>query len=142
MADNVNKVIEKATDCQEWSDLFKLSAHIIKNDIRCHTLARFVEFEEHYDPNKRCGIAKMQPFPLIGDQQPYTIRCYYFKEESEQLFLKSQGDGLPKIPDTERIFLVAFMDYNFKTNIEVTTPIKTSDKSVHDMSFGVIIDTL
>ena len=133
MANDSNKVIDIATNCQEWSDLFKYSAFVIKNDIRCHTLALFDEIEEPYDSDKGYGIAKMKPFPLVNDQQIYTIRCYFFKSNTTDLFF---GDT------PQKIFLIAFMDYNFKTNLETDEPIKTSDKSVHDMSFGVIIDTL
>ena len=139
MANKSDKIIKKATDCKTWSDLFKFLSYTIKSDIRCHTLARFVEIEKEYNSNDHYGIAKMQPFPLIEEQQAYTIHCYFFKEDTENLFYQDESKT---IPNKERIFLIEFMDYNFKTNLENTTPIKTSDSSLHDMSFGVLIDTL
>ena len=136
--DGNEKSIQKASDCKTWSDLFKLVINKTKNETRCHTLAFFSEIEEKWNEDKGYGIAKMKPFPLIDNQEVYTLRCYYFKQGTEDLFLGNVEKEITK----QKIFLIEFMDYNFKQNLSVDMPIKTSDISIHDMSFGIIIDTL
>ena len=139
-SNGIEKTIKKAVECQDWSDLFKYTMYLVKNDIKCHSLAFFDSIEEPYDENKGYGIAKMKPFPLIENQETYFLRCYFFKESTNELFFGKTDGEFSTSP--QKIFLIAFMDYNFKANLDTNHPIKTSDTSVHDMSFGILIDTL
>lgn len=119
---------EKVIKSQDWEDILKLLTDNICQNIHCATLA-FYEGEHEKWSEKGYGIAKFKPFPLTNSQNEYTIYAYYFNQETEEDFA------------INKIYCILFMDNNFRANLETNYPIKTSDPTIHSLSFGVVLKT-
>lgn len=121
---------EKNLNCQTWIDLFKIVIQKTKEQIHCGTLAKFKEFERHFEDGY--GIAVFNPFPLTTNQQNFDLKAYYFKKETEDIFES----------DKEKIYCIIFMDNNFFASLSSGIITKTSDTDLHSLSYGIVIDTM
>ena len=138
----------KLRDIQTWTDLFKYTIEVTKQQTHCSTLAYFSHIVQHYDSEKGFGIAAFTPFPLTTDQEQYVLNAYYFKSDTESLFSseepeedKEENEDEPTI-ETKTIFCILFMDYNFISSLKTNRVVKTRDEETHSLTYAVVINTL
>ena len=143
---------EKVVECQTWDDLFNLTIDISKRETHCATLAYFKEVVVPYNANKGYGIATFYPIPMTTDQETYELQAYFF-DPYNQPNITDMGK-LPDIgvdkqkyydhkkfeADFSKIYCIIFTDYNFKNALETKMQISTTDKDIHSLSYGVVVN--
>lgn len=111
-------------DCTNLLDVLLLLKNNIEKSIRVSTLAFFDIEKQKYDSSKKYGIALVKPFPLLDNNQEYSIQAYFFNENG---FNKND------------IVLVLFTDNNFISSLKVLKPSLTEDTNYHKTQFAIVI---
>lgn len=127
MRETLEERIEKA---DSLLDVLLILREKIMLDTHVATLAYVEDVILERTNENKYGIIKCKPFPLLEEQEPYSIQAYYFKE-----------DNTFEIGD---IILVVFTDLNFIGNLKTvdTKPRETQDVIYHSTKYGIVINTM
>lgn len=127
MRETLEERIDKA---DSLLDVLLILREKIMLDTHVATLAYVEDVILERTNENKYGIIKCKPFPLLEEQEPYSIQAYYFKENNTF----EAGD----------IILVVFTDLNFIGNLKTvdTKPRETQDVIYHSTKYGIVINTM
>ena len=118
--------IGKVDDAHSLAEILLLLRKSIMKDIHVSTLAFYSSTIEAYTPEKGYGIISARPFPLMENQDSYTISCYYL-EEREFTF--------------NQVLIVLYTDLIFAENLKTDKSVsqKAKNQDVHTQMSGILV---
>mgnify|MGYP006978918754 CR=1 FL=1 len=125
-------------------DILKLLKHNIMLTLNVSTLAFIQEIIQEKTNDNNYGIIRVKPFPVIKNQDEYSILAYYFDKLSNP---NTKINGIDTEIETgfkiNDIVQIVFCDKNFINNLQVKdNSIKpTNDIKYHSLKYGIVVKT-
>lgn len=117
-----NRTIDKLNVCNNLSDLMILLKTELEKSINTSTLAFFDKVIQPFDAEKGYQIISVKPFPLINDEEEYTLLAYCFNDSQFNINEK---------------LVILFMDKNFINNLSFNIPKLTKTNKIHSTQYAV-----
>lgn len=117
-----NRTIDKLNVCNNLSDLMILLKTELEKSINTSTLAFFDKVIQQFDVEKGYQIISVKPFPLINDEEEYTVLAYCFNDSQFNINEK---------------LVILFMDKNFINNLSFNVPKLTKTNKIHSTQYAV-----
>lgn len=129
-------------------DILKLLKHNIMLTLNVSTLAFVQEIIQEKTNDNNYGIIRVKPFPVIKNQDEYSILAYYFdKLSNPNTKINTKINGIDTEIETgfkiNDIVQIVFCDKNFINNLQVKdNSIKpTNDIKYHSLKYGIVVKT-
>ena len=117
-----NNTVDILNNCNNFSDLMILLKTELEKSISTSTLAFFDKVIQPFNSEKGYQIISVKPFPLINNEEEYTLLAYCFNNSQFNINEK---------------LVILFMDKNFINNLSFTSPKLTKANKIHSTQYAV-----
>ena len=117
-----NNTVDILNNCNDFSDLMILLKTELEKSISTSTLAFFDKVIQPFNSEKGYQIISVKPFPLINNEEEYTLLAYCFNNSQFNINEK---------------LVILFMDKNFINNLSFTSPKLTKANKIHSTQYAV-----